>query len=101
MRRRFADQGATLITDRESDRGNGYNIGEMEVAAALARECHYMEKRDEYGGTGVWTPQSGNSRDQDQVILPKPRGILCGVPEQCVSDMHGRVIMCGIMVNGF
>mmetsp|Transcript_15811 Transcript_15811/g.26692 ORF Transcript_15811/g.26692 Transcript_15811/m.26692 type:complete len:209 (+) Transcript_15811:1-627(+) len=53
-----AATGVTFVTDRQSDRENGYNIGELEIARALERECGYKELRDEYGGMGVWKPKA-------------------------------------------
>jgi len=51
-----AASGVILVTDRETDRENGYNIGELEIAAALEKECNYLEEQDEFGGKGVWKP---------------------------------------------
>ena len=60
-----AAAGVSFMTDRETDRNNGYNVGELEIAAALQRECGYTEDRDDEGGTGVWRPPTGTAANPD------------------------------------
>lgn len=43
--------GSTIVADTLSDRNNGYNIGELELAAALQSELRYFEDPPE---SGVW-----------------------------------------------
>ncbi len=43
--------GATVVADTLTNRSNGYNIGELELAAALTAELGYSEDPPE---SGVW-----------------------------------------------
>lgn len=47
------DAGATILTDKLSDRERSFNVGEREVAAHLTKNGYVEE-----GNTGVWKPQA-------------------------------------------
>ena len=45
-------KGARLVADTLAARGNGYNVGEEELASRLTAELGYTER----GDSGVWDP---------------------------------------------
>ena len=47
------DAGATILTDKLSDRERSFNVGEREVAAHLTKNGYVEE-----GNTGVWKPEA-------------------------------------------